>query len=107
MKAIKSNECPVPWKYCAEHDFTYLYGNRCPNCITKEKNMSEQVKMKDECDVIIGMDKVGAMKFLASKDIITRIAVEDNETFFLTMDFNPTRVNLEIKAGKVVAYHRS
>jgi hypothetical protein len=25
----------VPWKYCAKHDFAFLYGERCPNCLAE------------------------------------------------------------------------
>lgn len=104
MKPIKSAECSIEWKYCDTHDFTYLYGNRCPNCIAGENKVSEIVK--DECDVIVGMTKEAALAFLATKSFKSRITREDDESFFVTMDFNPDRINLEIEANKVVEYSR-
>ncbi len=105
MKAEYSKECPVEWKFCEEHDFTYLYGNRCPNCIAGDNNMSSLLS-EDEYGVVVGMTKQEALDFLTSKEIKSRIIREDTESFAMTMDFNPDRINLEVDNNKIVDYSR-
>lgn len=61
---------------------------------------------KDECSVVVGMTKQAALDFLASKEVKARVIREDAESFAVTMDFNPERVNLEVEADKVVEYSR-
>lgn len=34
---IYISHCYVPWKYCKEHNFVFLYGKACPHCIEEKK----------------------------------------------------------------------
>jgi hypothetical protein len=61
---------------------------------------------KDECEVVVGMSKQEALDFLTSKDLLARIVRDGTESFAVTMDFNPDRVNLEVDNDKVVDYAR-
>jgi hypothetical protein len=51
----------------------------------------------------IGMDKDAAIVLAESEGTVWRIASEDGESFALTMDYVPTRVNFDIEAGVVVS----
>jgi 5'-nucleotidase len=38
----------VPWKFCQRHQFTFVYGNRCPNCLSEE---DATVSRRITCDL--------------------------------------------------------
>ena len=68
------------------------------------RNMSKE--KIDEFEQIIGMKVEDAMKFAKDKNVAVRISKEDNKLLGLTMDYISDRINLEVKKGKVVKYHR-
>jgi len=45
--------------------------------------------------------KTVVVDFLKDRDVSFRITKEDDQSFILTRDFNPDRINLEIKKGLV------
>lgn len=51
---------------------------------------------------VVGMTKQAAINFIERKDLVVRIAMEDDEYFPLTEDYTDSRINLEIVFGLVV-----
>lgn len=51
---------------------------------------------------VVGMTKPEAIQFVESKNIVVRIAMEDDEYFALTEDYTDSRINLEIIHGLIV-----
>lgn len=55
---------------------------------------------------VIGMEKSVAIAKIAAANCEARVIAEDGEAFFVTLDWIPNRLNLEIVQGKVVSVHR-
>lgn len=51
---------------------------------------------------VIGMEKYMAIVKIEDANLVARIIAEDGEHFIVTMDYNPSRLNLEIVDGKVI-----
>lgn len=55
---------------------------------------------------VIGMEKYAAIVKIENAGHIARVFSEDGEDFAMTMDFNDSRLNLEVVQGKVAGVHR-
>jgi hypothetical protein len=58
-----------------------------------------------EISSILGLDKDEAVKLLDEAKIRHRVFSEEGESRMLTCDYDITRVNLNIVAGKVSSYN--
>lgn len=61
----------------------------------------EDPTMSAKAEKMIGLSEDEAMKVADSEGWLVRVAERDGETFMLTADYNPQRVNLTIKGGTI------
>ena len=54
-------------------------------------------------DSLIGMSEQDAVAKVEATGRVIRIGRRDKETFALTMDYSPTRINIEVDNGKVTS----
>ena len=58
-------------------------------------------KVEKMINDIVGKSLIAAIKLMEEAKIMYRIAARDNESFVLTRDYNPNRLNLYVKSGKI------
>lgn len=61
---------------------------------------------KMNLEVIIGMEKEAVLELLTRNKIRWRIVYEDGESFIVTMDHDPDRVNLSFVDGVVKGFSK-
>ncbi len=55
-------------------------------------------------DSLIGLEKSNVTSLLEKEEIRFRITREDNTDYFVTMELDPMRVNLEFDKNKLTSY---
>lgn len=85
------------------HTFTLTVSGKVTDLVSPPADLGVTQETTDLANSLIGMTEDAAVAKVQATGRTIRIARRDKETFALTMDYRPDRINIQVDNGKVTS----